>query len=248
MNDARSQPDALDHGDALDGDALDNRIDAALRRHFVPPASLATLAAHSLPPRKARFLPWLALAVSVAATVALLLWARRTATERRADHSAERLAAGVPLPAESTFCRLVGPLLDGQPELGLMHSPDLERLYRDMDACQGETSTAACGTSDFLAERMSATYGQPLALRPEAAGRLHGPFGSDEWPTATIVTGTSDERTAVLVADRDTTLACCVRMQLPDDSGLHLFTLQVGEVVLTEITPYGEPRLLAYFQ
>src|SRR6185503_15119432 len=140
-------------------------------------------------------------------------------------------------------------LLDGEPQPGFLHSPDLERLYHDMDACQRDSSQAACGKSDFLAERLSETYGQPLALRPEAAGRLHGPFGSDEWPTATIVTGTSDGRTTVLVADRDETLACCVAiMQLPEDSGLNLITWQVGEVVLTEITPFAEPRLLTYFQ
>lgn len=237
MNDSRSLPDALDL-----------RIDAALQRHFVPPASLETLAARSFPPRRARLLPWLAVCASVAATVALLLWVNRSTRERRADRAVELAAAGAPLRGELPFCRLVGPLLDGNPEPGFVHSPDLERLYRDMDSCQRDTSAAACGTNDFLAERMSATYGQPLALRPEAAGRLHGPFGSDEWPTATIVTGTSDERTAVLVADRDATLACCVRMQLPDDSGLNLFTWQVGEVVLTEITPFREPRLLAYFQ
>lgn len=243
MNDAGSQPDALD------GDPLDQRIDAALRRHFVPPVSLETLAARSFAPRRARLLPWLAVLASVAATVALLLWASRTeGGERRANHQVDLASAGAALLPELPFCRLVGPLLDGQPEPGFVLSPDLERLYRDMDDCQRDTSAAACGTNDFLAERMSATYGQTLALRPEAAGRLHGPFGSDEWPTATIVTGTSDERTAVLVADRDATLACCVRMQLPDDSGLQLFTLQVGEVVLTEITPFAEPRLLAYFQ
>jgi hypothetical protein len=247
MNDARSSPDAP--GDPLDhGDALDHRIDAALRRRFDPPPSLETLATRSLPPRRAHLLPRLAISASVAATVAMLLWVSRPSTGRSADRSVELASAGAQQLPELSFCRLVGPLLEGQPQPGLVHSPDLERLYHDMDTCQRDTSQAVCGTSDFLAERMSATYGQPLELRPEAAGRLHGPFGSDEWPTATIVTGTSDERTAVLVADRDATLACCVRMQLPDDSGLHLFTWQVGAVVLTEITPFAEPRLLAYFQ
>lgn len=236
MNEARSLPDALDE-----------RIDAALRRHFPLPAELETLGARSLPRRKRRF-SWLAVTLAVAASVLLLFWVSRLTTRPEAELAVELAGGGTPFQFDLSFCRLVGPLVEGQPEAGLVHSPDLERLYRDMDACQGDTSTAACGTSDFLAERMSATYGQPLALRPEAAGRLHGPFGSDEWPTATIVTSTSDARTAVLVADRDSTLACCVRMQLPDESGLHLFTLQVGEVILTEITPFAEPRLLAYFQ
>jgi hypothetical protein len=174
-------------------DAFDQRIDAALRRHFDPPGDLDTLAARTLP-RRTRVAPWVALAVALAAGALLYLALRppRTASPARPDRAAEDVARGI-LVAEPTFCRLVGPLRDGQPEPGLVHSPDLERLYRDMDNCQHDA--ASCGEGDFLAERMSATYGQPLALRPEAAGRLQGPFGSDEWPTATIVTGTSDERT-----------------------------------------------------
>jgi hypothetical protein len=118
-----------------------------------------------------------------------------------------------------------------------------------MDACQRETSSAApCDDGDDLGARLAGIYGQPLELRPESAGLLHGPFGSDEWPTGTIVTGPAAGLTSVLVADRDATLACCVQMNLPDDSGLHLFTWQVGEVVLTEISPFAEPQLLHYFQ
>jgi hypothetical protein len=233
MNDGPTSPDALDQ-----------RIDAALRRRFAPPPGLETLAARALP-RRARRLPWLALAASAAATLAVWLLVHRAADERR--EPAQELAAVATLP-ELTFCRLVGPLREGQPEPGRVHSPDLARIYHAMDACQRDASDAACGTGDRLAERLSATYGQPLVLRPESAGRLHGPFGSDEWPTATIVTGTSDDRTAVLVADRDATMACCVRMQLPEDSGLRFFTSQVGDIVLTEITPLSEPRLLAYFE
>jgi hypothetical protein len=194
-------------------------------------------------------LPWLAVVLSAAASAALFVWVGRTSSPaalRPVEFAGAR--SGVPRTREPAFCRLVGPLLDGQPEPGRLHSPDLERLYHDMSACQLDSSAVACGTSDSLADRMSATYGQPLALRPEAAGRLYGPFGSDEWPTATIVTGTSDDRTAVLVADRDATLACCVRMQLPEDPGLHVFFSQVGDIVLTEITPLAEPRLLPYFE
>jgi len=230
-------------------DALDERIDAALRRHFAPPASLETIAARAQPVRTRTVAPWILLTASLAAGVLLYLCTReRGGVPARADRPAELVARrGMPLVAEPTFCRLVGPVREGEPEPGLVHSPDLERLYRDMDSCQRDSS-AACGKDDNLAERMSATYGQPLALRPEAVGRLHGPFGSDEWPTATIMTGTSDEHLTVLVADRDATLACCVQPHLAEDSGLRAFYLQVGEVVLTEITPLPEPRLLPYFQ
>jgi hypothetical protein len=236
MNEASSSPDALDE-----------RIDAALRRRFAAPASLETLAARSLPGRRARHVPRLAIAASIAASLFLWFWVNRGPDEPR-ERPVEVASTTAPLRADLPFCRLVGPLLEGQPEPGLIRSPDLARLYHDMESCQGAASTAACGLDDQLAERLSATYGQTLAIRPEAAGRLHGPFGSDEWPTATIVTGTSDDRTAVLVADRDATLACCVQIELPEGSGLHTFFLSVGEVVLTEITPLSEPRLLPYFE
>jgi len=230
-------------------DALDQRIDAALRRRFAAPASLESLTARALPERRARLLPRLAVAASLAASLFLWFWVSRVVNDR-GERAVELATGTTPLRPDLSFCRLVGPLLEGQPEPGHMHNPDLARLYRDMESCQGsDTSTAACGLDDQLAARLSATYGQPFALRPEAAGRLHGPFGSDEWPTATIVTGTSDDRTTVLIADRDATLACCVRLQqLPEESGLQVFISQVGDVVLTEITPLAEPRMLAYFE
>lgn len=238
--------DTLSRSDASDGDALDRRIDAALRRHYEPPASLETLVARALPSPRSRWLPWLVISASVAATVALFLWASRPSSERAVPRAVQ-LASVDPAAFVESFCRLVGPLQEGvQP--GFVHSPDLERLYRDMDACQRDSSEAACGTSDFLGERLSQIYGQPIELRPEAAGRLHGPFGSDEWPTATIVTSTSEGRTTVLIAERGETLACCVDIQLPDGSDLQLIPWQVGDVVFTEITPLPEPHMLAYFQ
>ena len=229
-------------------DALDLRLDAGLRRRFAVPDSLAGLPGRALPRPERRLVPWLALAVVAAGLLALLLLRGEQTGEQAAGQRVAEVPPRPVLEAETPFCRLIGPLSDGEPEPGALHQPDLARLYRDMDACQRETSAAACGEGDNLAERLSAAYGQTLELRPEAAGRLHGPFGSDEWPTGTIVTGPNEGLTSVLVADRDATVACCVRMNLPESSGLHLFTWKVGEVVLTEITPHAEPQLLAYFE
>lgn len=230
-------------------DALDRRIDEALRRRFAAPASLDTLAQRARPRRGVRPGPWLALAAAAAVLLGLL-WASRGRAVATPRPARGRLVVAERTPPADvpSFCRIVGPVMDGQPSLGPGHSPDLERLYRDMDACQASSDSSACGSGDDLAQRLSATYGQPLELRPEAAGLLHGPFGSEEWPTGTIVTGQTDGGTSVLVADRGATLECCVRMRLAEDSGLHLFTWQVGEVVLTEITPSAEPRLLGYFE
>lgn len=240
-------------------DPLDRRLDASLRRTFAPPASLDSLASRSAErarPRRsrgARLGPWVALA-GVAAAAAALFLARRERPVPPAERSlpVEHVASGAaPSPADEpqpSFCRLVGPLVEGVPAGGMVHTPDLVRLYHDMDACQRGAEVAVCSASDGLAQRLSETYDQPLGLRPEAAGILHGPFGADDWPTATMFTGTSGDQTSLLVADRGSTLACCVNMDMPEGSGLRLFTWQVGEVVLTEITPSEEPRLLPYFQ
>ncbi|HEX6883407.1 MAG TPA: hypothetical protein VF530_08495 [Planctomycetota bacterium] len=239
-----TEPELPTH--AYDADALDRAIEQSLRRRFPVPPSVDTLAAR-LRPRGGPRVPWLALAAAAAA--ALVLGAAGWLRSQRAPAGAPlEVVERAPSAESVSFCRLVGPLLEGLPGLGAQQSPDLARLYHDMDACQESAESTACGADDDLAQRLSATYGQPLALRPEAAGRLHGPFGSEEWPTATIVTARSDGETAVLVADRGTTLECCVRMRLAEDSGLQLFTLEVGELFLAEISPHPEPRLLAYFE
>lgn len=229
-------------------DALDLAIEAALRRRFPVPPSIDTLAARVRPRGKLRRGPWTALAaVGLAAVLLAGAWWLRS-RPLTAPAALPGIVERAPLAGEESFCRLVGPVLEGTPGLGALQSPDLARLYRDMDACQESADATACGDDDDLAQRLAATYGQPLTLRPEAAGRLHGPFGSEEWPTATIVTGQAGGETAVLVADRGATLECCVRMRLAEDSGLQLFTLQVGELVLTEISPHAEPHLLAFFE
>ena len=56
-----------------------------------------------------------------------------------------------------------------------------------------------------------------------------------------------DNETAVLIAERDSMHRCCLQVELPSESELKLFTWQLGDIVLTEITPLAEPRLLEYF-
>lgn len=229
-------------------DALDRRIEEALQRHFATPASLDALVERARPRSARRLGPWLAMAAAAAVLLCVLWWSRKDPAVAPPPTREPRFAVAPEKSADSpSFCRLVGPLVDGLAELGPELSPDLARLYREMDACQASSESTACSTADDLAQRLSATYGQPLELRPEAVGLLHGPFGSQEWPTGTIVTSEADGETSVLVAERSTALECCVRMHLADDSGLQFFTWQVGEIVFTEITPNAEPRLLAYF-
>jgi hypothetical protein len=232
----------MNHEGTPMGDALDRRIDAALRRRFAPPPDLSRLAERVARPRtEPRRGPWLAL-LALAALAFLVLRLVLPAPPP------ERAPAKTPDPGGLELCSLVGPLQETAAEPGAVHRPDLGRLYREMDACQRSSMPAACDEGDRLAERLSLTYGQAVVLRPDASGHLHGPFGSADWPTGTIVTATLAEHTAVLVADRDATLACCVHPRLAEGSGLRTFTRAVGSLVLTEITPLEEPALLAYFE
>jgi hypothetical protein len=144
----------------------------------------------------------------------------------------------------------VGPLEDSSAEPTAILAPDLERLYREVVECDGATtpSLMACGAADRLDSRLASTYGEHVKLKASAAGVLHGPFSSKEWPTGTILTGFPEDRTAVLVAERISTLDCCLSPRLSQESGLNLFTWQVGDLVLAEITPLEEPKLLDCFE
>jgi hypothetical protein len=234
---------------------LDRRIDQALRRRFEPPASLERLAERALarPARARRPAPWLVLVAAAAA--ALVAWlapwrAAPDAAPRRAWPGSEELAGLAPPPGSprAPACRPVGPLEPptGRPQQ--VHSPDLARLYSAMDACQRSAAALPCPENADLAERLFATYGKDIELRPDALGFLQGPFASADWPTAMILTGFVGDQTSVLVAERDATLECCLCVDLPEDSGLRRFTWQVGDVVLTEITPHAEPRMLEYLE
>ncbi len=235
-------------GDERPADELERRIEQALRRRFEPPATLAGLPARALAsrPRAPRLRPWIVLAALAAAALAWLLpWGG--ARERESAH-AQRVAGLQPVPASSgSACRL-GPLEPAGLRPGQVYSPDLVQLYSAMDACQRSAAALPCSDNDDLAARLAATYGDEIELHPEAVGFLQGPFGSADLPTATILTGTSENHTSVLVAERGATLDCCLCMNLPEDSGLRMFTWEVGDLVLTEITPLDEPRLLQFFE
>lgn len=230
-------------------DELDRRLEQALRRRFEPPASLAELPARVLAhtPRRWRAAPWLFLAAVAAAALAWLAPWRGAPVRRSVRPSFPQQIARAP-ESRALVCRPSGPLEspDGRPER--VHSPDLAQLYATMDACQRFADALPCRENEGLAERLQETYGAEIELRPDAVGFLQGPFASADWPTATILTGTSEEHTSVLVAERDATLDCCLCVDLPQDSGLRLFTWQVGDLVLTEITPFDEPRLFQFFE
>jgi len=226
-------------------DELDRRIDGALKRRFQPPASLDTLATR-LAPRPRRLWPRLLLVTCAAAALLLLFLMRREdpLPARIERLSPERLAR-----IEPFQCPSVGPLEEARElDPARPQAPDLLALYRTMDACQRSTEAVACDENDELVARLRASYGPEVSLAAGASGLLHGPFASAEWPTATILTGSSEDLTTVLVAERDATVDCCVRLRLAESSGLNVFTWSVGDLALTEISPHDEPRFLQLFE
>ncbi|MEQ1894184.1 MAG: hypothetical protein ABL998_16705 [Planctomycetota bacterium] len=236
------------HPSEPEREALDQRIDAALRRRFTPPASLDSLAARVRARGRRRRLEFLLLACAAVLVAARGLWWRARPAERRFERlRPDRLALDGAAFDAPAFCQLVGPLEEVH-DPALPQAPDLVALYRAMDVCQRSSAAVACEENDELLARLQASYGPDIALRSEASGLLHGPFASAEWPTGTILTGTSEDLTTVLVAERDTTLDCCVRMRLAESSGLNVFTWNVGDLALTEISPHDEPRFLQLFE
>jgi hypothetical protein len=227
-------------------DDLDRRIVAALRQRFTPPASLDGLAARLSARRRRGRLQFFLLACAAGLVAGFALWwLARPAGPRFERFRPDRPALDVA--AAPTSCTLVGPLEEAR-DPARPQAPDLVALYRTMDACQRSSAAVACGENDELLARLRASYGPEVALRSEAAGLLHGPFASVEWPTGTILTGTSEDLTTVLVAERNATLDCCVRMRLAESSGLNVFTWSVGDLALTEISPHDEPRFLQLFE
>ena len=232
-------------------DVTSERIDASLRRLFVPPADLAERISTGLP------------ATPEPASPAVT----RSIGPRPLRRSAALLAAvaaglvlwfvlgrgGAPVPVEvapaaeeAVICH-VGPLFDADPPVGLPGEPDLDALYREARGF-ADQGNRGCSSSDDLAGALASAYGTQVEMQPGTANLLQGPFSSAEWPTGTILTGFPEDRMAVLVADLESTHTCCVHPAIPEDSSLKTFTWRVGGLVLTEITPLSEPRLLEYFQ
>jgi len=205
-------------------------IRASLRRTFAPPAS------PSVPePEPAPVLTIRRVATVLAAAAAILLLLRVT-THRDDSTSTEELLRRI---------APVGPLAQLGDEVAVS-APNLELLYQETLA-ESDGLSMTCGPDDDLGATLAAAYGESVTLRPEASQMLSGPFASARWPTGTILRGAGDNP-AVLIAERDTTHRCCVLFELSEESELNLFTWQLGDLVLTEITPLDEPRLLGYFE
>jgi hypothetical protein len=211
---------------------LAERIRASLRRSFTPPAwSSAPVPAVRRVAGAAA--PWRRVTTVLAAAAAVFLILR--ITTHREPATEELLHRIAP----------VGPLAQLGDEVAVS-APNLELLYQETLA-ESDGLSMTCGPDDDLGATLAAAYGESVTLRPEANEMLSGPYASTRWPTGTILRG-AGSNPAVLIAERDTTHRCCVLFELSAESELNLFTWQLGDLVLTEITPLAEPRLLGYFE
>lgn len=221
---------------------LDLAIEDSLRRRFTPPAGLETRL--PLPHARGGGLGHLGLLgaalAAAAALLALLLRSEPAVLLEPVGGPAH--VAHVPAPPLPSAMPAIGPLEEAC-ESACDIRPDFVRLYQSMAAAHRAQAVSACGEGDRLTELLEQTYGPGVRLAPGAAQRLHGPFGSVEWPTGTILTGTIDGQMSLLIFESDRVLSCCADLEVPRESGLNAFTWFVGDVAYTEITPLEEPRL-----
>jgi hypothetical protein len=212
---------------------IDKRIDDALARRF------------PIPEDSAAFLPGLTAGAKVAT-------------------GPKKSSLSVPLvlmlAAAATLLFIMSSWFNGQPGLQQpsivrevarlpmrMNEPNLATLYYEVSTALDDPFI--CLSPEGLAKEFAANYDccEELRVHPKISDLLEGPFDSSQWPSGTIMTGQVGNGTAVLIADLDSTYNCCVRPQLPEESELEVFTMRLGDLVLTEITHLSEPRLLDYF-
>lgn len=126
-----------------------------------------------------------------------------------------------------------------------------ERLYAEATRAGEAMATCSGPELDLVRSALGERCGPLLRLQPEAAGLLQGPFGSAELPQGTVLTGYPEGpfgEPSVLVAECDGSQACCLDGLVADSGALRAFHARVGDLVLTEITPRAEPRLLQLFE
>jgi len=217
-------------------DRLDDALDASLARSFGVPEDPTAGLRHlltseepspALPGERPRPSSWLSmvLAFAAAAVLGLVSWLEREAP----PHGPVAMQGLDDVPATS------------------VREPDLTTLYYEISTAL--ENPFLCPSPKGLADELSASYDccEELRVDPNVTDLLEGPFDSAQWPGGTILTGRAGDSTAVLIADLDSTYRCCVRPQIPEEGELEVFTVRLGDLVLTEVTPLSEPHLLDYF-
>ena len=165
-----------------------------------------------------------------------------------ADNGAPSAPSSRVAALEPALDPFVGPLLDARSEefLVRVQRPDLEALWEKAALWTSDPGLRTCDTDDDVAGLLASALDQDVELDAEANGLLQGPFSDESWPTGTILAGLSDGQASVLIAERDEVVTCCLDLEAPAGD-LNVYSWPVGDVVLTEITPHTEPRLLGLF-
>ncbi|MEX1025231.1 MAG: hypothetical protein WD226_09155 [Planctomycetota bacterium] len=212
------------HDDSMKRDELDTRIDEALQRQFQPPEKL------SFTPRASaggagfrRPVVWAA--ALLVCTAGVLWWPSDAPLAPGVDP--EGLAAEVARPERPN-------LIEIYEQIATFPDP--------VDDCRSG------GASASVVRSLESRCGSSLELEPETARLLVGPFSSAEWPSGTMMAGYPDgpdEAPVVIVAECSDFQSCCIDLGAVGARGLQHFSTEHGGVVLTEITPHAEPRLLA---
>jgi len=222
-------------------------IDAALRRTFASPEDLLDrLEVAGLPRTDAprRRLTILRSFLGVLAAAAIVFVFTRLA-------GVQEVAPAEEPPVEVASAGITAFPVDPGRDPDEVESPNLERLYLDAAGQEGQSQCSGPGDLTDLERELTTRYGSGLSVLPEASGVIHGPFDSTEWPSGMVMTSYPDGpsgQPVVLVAEQEAQLACCLDVSLPQSSGLQLFTWKVGALLLTEITPHREPRLIGCFR
>jgi hypothetical protein len=209
---------------------LQRRVDEALRRRFRPPSPQRILQALSgrasepeilrLPPSRRWFQrPW---GVAAAASIVVALLGANWYVWTTLPHGLGPRPARPPIELVSL-------------ESGYQH--EIKKGFRPLWLCE---------TDHQFASSIFRSLGQGLliSLPPpgiKAKGLSYCPSLSEN---TMILLAEVESHPVVVFIDR---LAADSRPSLPGDSGLRLFRREVGTLVLYEVTPLSEPRVLELF-
>jgi hypothetical protein len=120
----------------------------------------------------------------------------------------------------------------------------LETVYRDVIAA-GFQPEWECRDEREFAESFATLYGQSLALAPmpEGSGMLGLAYSHSLSPRTTCLLARVDEQPVLVFIDR---AERDFAQSLSDSSGLNQFRTQVGRLVIYELSPLAEPRVLPH--
>lgn len=223
--------------------ALDDRIDAGLRRRFEPKSLRFDPPGGEVPARPVGGSLHHRPVLAAAATVAVLVGTWFVLTPRTPIVEEGKVSRA----DVSSWTPVTTKLLTAGEAAIEVHSNE---LYADAVNFPSPTSECNDRSSELSMEveaKLGLQCGAQIALDSDVATRLSGPIPSDSMPSATILRGYPngvDEPPVVLVAECSDFKNCCIDLVTAEGGGLQHFSREVDGIWWTEITPYAEPFLL----